>query len=272
MDRQPARAREKYGIATHVRPRPHSNRPPACRSVKSYALPAIRPCSNVADVTYDNASDLTTRARTDDHAAVIRSVVEDWVVLRDSGRWDDFASVWHDDGWMTATWFQGPFRDFIRVSREGFDRGVEISHFLGGFSCEVSAPRAIAQTKMKIEQRASVHGVEVDVTCSGRFYDFFELRDDRWAIVRRQPIYERDRMDVVDPALSVRLDDASLRSFPSGYRHLAYAQEQVGYSVMHGLPGLTGNATSKLYEEGADWLAGSPEPGKPMRNETSQGE
>lgn len=223
-------------------------------------------CSNVAGVTYDIASGPVSRDQPDDHAAAIRRVVEDWVVLRDSGRWDDFASVWHDDGWMTATWFQGPYRDFIRVSREGFERGVEISHFLGGFSCEVSAPRAIAQTKMKIEQRASVNGVEVDVTCSGRFYDFFELRDGRWAIVRRQPIYERDRMDVVDPAAKVQLNDAWLRSFPSGYRHLAYVQEQVGYSVMHGLPGLTGEATSKLYAEGAEWLAGSPEPGEPLKN------
>ncbi|RHW29187.1 nuclear transport factor 2 family protein [Nocardioides immobilis] len=196
----------------------------------------------------------------------IRKVVEDWAVLRDSGRWDEFASVWHDDGWMTATWFQGPFRDFIRVSREGFERGVQISHFLGGFTCEVAVPRAIAQTKMKIEQRASVHGVDVDVTCSGRFYDFLELRDGRWALVRRQPIYERDRMDVVNPAATVQLDTALLDLFPVGYRHLAYAQEQVGYRVMRGLPGLTGAAIEKLYEEGASWLAGSPEPGQPLKN------
>ena len=43
------------------------------------------------------------------------------------------ARVWHDDGRMMATWFQGSCDDFIRVSREGFERGVRILHFLGGY-------------------------------------------------------------------------------------------------------------------------------------------
>ena len=91
-------------------------------------------------------------------ASAIRKVVEDWVVLRDSGRWNEFARVWHDDGWMTATWFQGPYTEFIAVSRSGFEHGVNIAHFLGGFSCEVAGSRAIAQTKMKIESGPSSTG------------------------------------------------------------------------------------------------------------------
>jgi len=51
----------------------------------------------------------------------IRELIENWVLWRDAGDWDRFATVWHDDGWMTATWFQGSARDFIAVSREGFD-------------------------------------------------------------------------------------------------------------------------------------------------------
>ena len=37
----------------------------------------------------------------------IRQLVEKWVLTRDAGDWAGFASVWHEDGWMTATWFQG---------------------------------------------------------------------------------------------------------------------------------------------------------------------
>lgn len=118
-------------------------------------------------------------------AAAIRKVAEDWVVLRDSGRWEEFARVWHDDGWMTATWFQGPYAEFIAASESGFEHGVLIAHFLGGFSCAIAGARAVAQTKMKFEQRAVLDGVEVDVTCSGRFYDFLERRAGRWGIVRR---------------------------------------------------------------------------------------
>ena len=48
----------------------------------------------------------------------IREVIENWVLWRDAGNWERFATVWHDDGWMTATWFQGPAREFIRVSKQ----------------------------------------------------------------------------------------------------------------------------------------------------------
>jgi hypothetical protein len=194
----------------------------------------------------------------------IREVVENWVLYRDSGDWERFATVWHSDGWMTATWFQGPARNFINRSREGFDAGVHILHSLGGWTCDITGNRAISQVKMSIHQRAPLDGVLVDVACTGRFYDFFEKRHERWAIVRRQPIYEKDRLDPVDPNASVKLDQPLLSSFPEGYRHLAYLQAKNGFTVKQGLPGLRGPEVEKLYSEGKDWLAGSKQPGNPL--------
>lgn len=148
--------------------------------------------------------------------AALRQLVENWAIWRDAGDWDRFATVWHPvDGWMTATWFQGPAADFIAVSREGFDRGVSILHFLGGHSADVVGDRAITQTKMTINQRAEVDGVLVDVVCTGRFYDFCARHDGDWTIVRRQPIYEKDRLDVVDPGASLTLDPELLGRFPA---------------------------------------------------------
>ncbi len=199
-----------------------------------------------------------------DDVRAIRETVENWALWRDAGDWARFATVWHDDGWMTATWFQGPASKFIEVTREGFDRGVSILHFLGGTTCDVAGARAIAQTKMTINQRATVDQVVVDVVCTGRFYDFFEKRQERWAIVRRQPIYEKDRMDPVDPAARLTLDASLLAQFPEGYRHLGYLQSKNGYQVKKGLPGLRGDAVAKLYAEGKAWLAGSAKPGDPL--------
>jgi hypothetical protein len=193
---------------------------------------------------------------TADHEA-IREVVENWALWRDAGDWDRFRTVWHADGWMSATWFQGPARDFIAVSREGFEKGVNILHFLGGFTADVAGDRAIAQTKMQILQRGEIDGVEVDVQCTGRFYDFLVREDDRWQIVRRQPIYEKDRLDPVDPAARLELDPELLGRFPVGYRHLAYLQTRLGFQVEDGLPGLKGEAVERLYGEGRDWLSRS---------------
>jgi hypothetical protein len=198
---------------------------------------------------------------TSDHLA-IREVIENWVLWRDAGDWDRFRGVWHDDGYMMATWFQGPASEFIRVSREGWDRGVSILHFLGGVSIELgddlAGDRAIAQTKMTISQRASVHDVLCDVVCTGRFYDFFEKRAGRWAIVLRQPIYEKDRMDPVDPSKTLALDAKLLGQFPEGYRHLAYLQSGLGYPVKRDMPGLKGPEVEALYARGRRWLAGEP--------------
>src|ERR1700693_3512951 len=86
----------------------------------------------------------------------IRHLGENWAVWRDALMWDRFRTVWHDDGRMMATWFQGSADEFIRVSQEGFERGVRILHFLGGMSIELAGSRAFAQTKMTISQRGPV--------------------------------------------------------------------------------------------------------------------
>ena len=188
----------------------------------------------------------------------IRELIENWAVWRDAGDWTRFRTVWHDDGRMMATWFQGSADEFIRVSREGFERGVRILHFLGGCSIDLAGARAIAQTKMTISQRATVEGVECDVVCTGRFYDFIEKRAGRWGLVLRQPIYEKDRIDPVDPAVYPVLDQARLMGFPIGYRHLAYLQVGIGYPVKHDMPGLVGPEVDALYARGTGWLKGEP--------------
>jgi hypothetical protein len=188
----------------------------------------------------------------------VAEVVSNWALWRDAGDWERFRTVWHDDGWMTATWFQGPAEKFIEVSRAGFDKGVSILHFLGGTSVDLKGERAVAQTKMTISQRASVDGVMVDVVCTGRFYDFFEKRNSKWAIVRRQPIYEKDRMDPLDPSVSLKLDPELLARFPEGYRHLAYLQTRIGFTIKLDLPQLKGAVVQALYAHGRAWLDGAP--------------
>ena len=91
---------------------------------------------------------------------------------------------------------------------------------------------------------------------TGRFYDFLEERQGRRGIVHRQPIYEKDRLDPVDPAEAPKLDRRLLASFPEGYRHLAYLQTRIGYKVKPDMPGIDGPELAALYRRGEQWLAG----------------
>ena len=186
----------------------------------------------------------------------IRQTVERWAVWRDAGDWERFATVWHPDGVMMATWFQGHHKDFIRVTQEGWKKGVSILHFLGGSAIDINGDRAISQTKMTISQRGDVEGVLCDVVCTGRFYDFMVRHDEQWKVLHRQPIYEKDRIDPVDPAAQLKLDQNALASMPAGYRHLAYIQTRIGYNVKMDMPMLTGPEVDNLYRRGANWLAG----------------
>ena len=188
----------------------------------------------------------------------IRQLVDDWAVWRDANDWTRFRTVWHDEGVMQATWTQGTADEFIAMSKAGWDKGVRILHFLGGHTADIAGARAVAQTKMTISQRAPVHDVVVDCVCTGRFYDFLEKRGGRWGFVLRQPIYEKDRMDPVDPSAKLTLDPAKLSRFPEGYRHLAYLQSEVGYDIKLDMPGLEGPALQRLYDRGARWLKGEP--------------
>lgn len=188
----------------------------------------------------------------------IRETVENWVIWRDSGQWDSFKTVWHEDGRMHSTWFRGSFTDFIAHARRSWARGGISCHFLGGSSIELRGTRAIAQTKKRIDSRQRLDGVACDVVCTGRFYQFFEKRDGRWAIVLHQGIYEKDRIDPVDPEATLALDHDRLMAFPEGYRHLAYVQTKAGLDVRPDLPGLRGAAVERLYKAGAAFLDGAP--------------
>jgi len=190
--------------------------------------------------------------------AEIRDLVENWVLWRDARQWDRFRTLWHADGQMWATWFQGSYEDFIKVSQDGWERGARILHRLGGTTIDIAGPRALARSKITITQRAPVEGVACDVTCSGRAYDFLEKRAGRWGIVLRRYTYEQDRIDPVAPSAAPTLDRNLLAQFPEGYRHLAYLQSKIGYAVKRDLPGLDGPELAALDAQADSWLKGEP--------------
>jgi hypothetical protein len=186
----------------------------------------------------------------------IRRLIENWVIWRDSGDFDRFATLWHPKGRIIVMWFQGGARDFIGRSRAGFDRGAKVLHVLGGSSIEVSDTRAISQTKMAIIMRGRAHKVEVDVTCHGRFFDFLEKVGEQWLLYLRQAIYELDQVTPTEPGRRIELDANLLSEFPEGYRYTAYVLTQLGFEVKRDLPGTRGPEVEALVARGRAWLAG----------------
>ena len=186
----------------------------------------------------------------------IREVIESWAIWRDTGDFDRLATCFHDDGVMTATWFEGSKDLFVERAKASFARGNASAHVLGAISIDLAGNRAIAQTRATIASRDTIEGALYDIACMGRMYDFFEKRQGRWAIAERRLTYEKDRADPVIPGKTHAFDEALLASFPQGYQFLAYAQTKRGLDVSRTLPGLRGPEVEALYAKGKAWLAG----------------
>jgi hypothetical protein len=190
----------------------------------------------------------------------IRQLVDDWIVYSDGGDWKRFRDVWHDDGRMMATWTQGSADEFVAMRKMSFEKGAtSIIHTSAGHTADVVGNRAVSQTKMEILQRGVVDGVLCDVVCLGRFVDFFEKRDGKWGFVHRQPIYEKDWITPCNPAEAPKMDQELLKSFPEGYRNLAYLQTGLGFKVKKTMPGLKGEVVESLYGAMKQWLDGAKE-------------
>jgi len=187
----------------------------------------------------------------------IRDKIERWVVYRDAFLWDAFRTVWHPDGVMKATWTEGPFEQFIKITEEGLKHGLNIMHILGGSAIRVNGDRGQAMTKMIILQRANIDGVMCDVSSYSRQYDLWQKWEGGWGLYYRETVADKDRIDPVNNNETVALDETILKQFPVEYCHLAYLQTKLGYDVNKDCPRLSGGpALEALYKKGEDWLAG----------------
>jgi hypothetical protein len=189
----------------------------------------------------------------------IREAVENWALWRDSGRWEALAGLYTPDAVVHTTWFVGPAREFLERSKAAARGGARAQHFVGAVSVQVQGERALAEARVLLLVRAPLEGVEVDVTCYCRFYDWFLFADGAWRIRLRGGIYEKDRLDPVDPAQRLVLDPERLGRFPPAYRHLAYVQSSGGATITPDLPTPGSPALDQLYADGAAWLAGGRE-------------
>src|SRR4029078_6634378 len=99
-----------------------------------------------------------------------------------------------------VSWFRGPYAEFVEHCRRNFGRGSSAKHQLWPARVTVNGGSAHPETNVAILVRQTIEGVEVDLTSNGRFLDRLERRDGVWRIVERAALYEKDRLDPVEPS------------------------------------------------------------------------
>jgi len=192
----------------------------------------------------------------------IAELIQTWGVCRDQGKWNELRGTFTSDGHISVSWFRGPFEQFVERCRANFSAGNSWSrHHLFTPTIKFGNDRAVVETPVIIRVRQKFNGVEVDLTSCSRFLDRVVRHAGGWLIAERAAIYERDRLDPVEPspAFDALFAAAETAHYPEQYRYMAFriahAQGRTLASVVYRDGGVE---TADLYARYSAWLAGGP--------------
>ena len=185
-------------------------------------------------------------------------VIQAWGFARDQGRWDDLAAIFHPGGEIAVSWFRGPYPEFVAHCRRNFGKGSEAKHLLWPARVRVNGARATAETSVAILVRQTIEGIAVDLNSNGRFLDRLERRDGVWKMVERAALYEKDRLDPVEPSpkFDALMAGADAAKYPAPYRYMAYRVHAAGRSLAEPVHYDGRAETEALKARYAAWLAG----------------
>src|SRR5262245_30303703 len=160
-------------------------------------------------------------------------LVQAWGFARDQARWDDLAAIFHPGGEISVSWFRGPYPEFVDHCRRNYGRGSAAKHLLWPARVAVNGARATAETNVAILVRQPIEGIEVALTSYARFLVRLERRDGAWRIVERAAVYEKDRLDPVEPsaAFDKMMAGSDASKYPAPYRYMAYRVHAAGRSL-----------------------------------------
>lgn len=187
-------------------------------------------------------------------------LIQNWGVFRDQGRWKELRGTFTPDGHISVSWFRGPFELFVDHCRASY--GVHNSwsrHHLFPPTIKFAGERAVAETSVIIRVRQPFNGIAVDMTSCSRFLDRIERHADGWLIAERAAIYERDRLDPVEPsaAFDELFKAANTAQYPEQYRYMAFRLAHApGRSLASVIYRDGGPETADLYARYSGWLDG----------------
>jgi hypothetical protein len=180
----------------------------------------------------------------------IADLMTGWI-HRDLAEWDQLLELFHDDGIIEVTWFEGLFGEFVKGSQKMGNSGFSTKHVIGSPVITFNGDRAIVETNaIIIGENASL-----GLGCNGhnRFYDLVEKRDGVWRIVKRQSIY--DMGNFTFPVGVVDIDQPTVAKYPREYAALAYLLEKSGFPVKRVFATKFSQQEQEMKAKGKQWLA-----------------
>lgn len=172
---------------------------------------------------------------------------------RDLGEWEQLRNLFHPDGTIEITWFEGLASDFADGSIRMGASDVRTKHLIGTpvVTFNANATRAIVETNAMIIGE----NVKLNLGCIGhnRFYDMAEKRNGIWKLFHRQSIY--DMASFTFPLGVVAIDQNVVEKYPREYAALAYLLEKSGFPVQRVFATRGSILEQQMKTSGTRWLA-----------------
>jgi len=193
---------------------------------------------------------------TDDKYACAE-LIQAWGFYRDQAKWPQLLATFAVEDEITVSWFSGSFREFVERCQKAVAAGQRSKHHLFPSRVRANGDRALAETNVVIHVRQKISGVLVDMTSHARFLDRLERRSGGWRILERTAIYERDRLDPVEPseAFAKLFAATDLSAYPEPYRYMAARLKAAGRALAPEIHHDGAPHTTQLYQRYEAWFS-----------------
>lgn len=183
-------------------------------------------------------------------------LIQAWGLYRDQGKWPELMETFCPDGQISVSWFSGAFSEFVEQCRQAFQAGQRSKHHVFPSVVRIARQRALAETNIVILVRQEISGVLIDMSSYARFLDRLERKSGAWRIVERAAIYERDRLDPVEPSEGFEhlLKTTDLSDYPEAYRYMAARLAAAGRTLAPVVYRDGSPHTTQLYLRYQRWL------------------
>ncbi|MFJ2975257.1 nuclear transport factor 2 family protein [Kluyvera sp. NPDC087067] len=165
---------------------------------------------------------------TDNDRQQLNDLMNGWI-HRDLGEWDQLRNVFHPDGTIEITWFEGLASDFVDGSMRMGASDLRTKHLIASPCVTFNS----AGNKALLETNAMIIAENVKLNlgceCHNRFYDLAEKREGQWKLFHRQSIYDMGTFTF--PQGIVEIDPVTVAKYPREYAALAYLLEKSGFPL-----------------------------------------
>ena len=182
----------------------------------------------------------------------LNDLLNGWI-HRDLAEWEQLRNLFHPDGTIEITWFEGLASDFVDGSMRKGASDLRTKHLIAlpRVTFNAFGNKAILETNaMIIAENVKLN---IGCECHNRFYDLAEKRDGVWKLFHRQSIY--DMGSFTFPQGPVEIERDVLTQYPREYAPLAYLLAKSGFPLGRVFATRGSELEEEMKAAGQRWLA-----------------